>query len=72
MVMRALIQVEDTYKVIFYPICNFMCFYPKSTTATLYCLTCKCFLSVYNVLYFRLNFYSNFANEFLTWFEITY
>jgi len=28
-----------------------MCFYLKSHTATLYCLTCKCFLSVYNVYF---------------------
>jgi len=55
MVMCYLIQVEDAYELVFYSICNFICFYPKSTTATLYCLTCKCFLSVYNV-YFILVF----------------
>jgi len=42
MAMRALIQVEDAYELIFYSICNCMCFYRKSHTATLYCLTCIC------------------------------
>jgi len=55
MVMRALIQMEDAYELIFFSICNSICFYQKSHTATLYCLTCICFLSVYNV-YFILDF----------------
>jgi hypothetical protein len=51
----ALIPVEDAYELIFYSICNCMCFSSKSLTATLYCLTCICFLSVYTV-YFILDF----------------
>ena len=56
-----------------YSISNCMCFYPKSHTATLYCLTCICFLSVYTV-YFILDFilYTNFANQFIIGFEINY
>jgi hypothetical protein len=49
MAMHALIQVEDAYELICYSICNCVCFYPKSHTATLYCLTCVCFLTVCSV-----------------------
>jgi len=55
MAMHALIQVEDAYGLICYSICNCVCFYPKSHTTTLYCLTCICFLSVCSV-YFILDF----------------
>ena len=73
MAMRALIEVEEACELIFYSMCNFMCFYPKLRTATLYCLTCMCVWSVYSV-YFILNFilYTNIANEFIISFEITY
>jgi hypothetical protein len=71
--MSALIQVEDAYELIFYSICSCMCFYPKSHSVTLYCLTRICFFSVYNV-YFVLDyiFYINFSNEFIISFEICY
>jgi hypothetical protein len=73
MAMRALIQVEDAYELICYSICNCVCFYPKSHTATLYCLTCLYFLTVCSV-YFILDFifYTNIANEFIIGYEITY
>jgi len=65
--------VEDAYELICYSICNCVCFYPKSHTATLYCLTCLCFLTVCSV-YFILDFifYTNIANEFIIGYEITY
>ena len=43
MVMPDLIQVVDTYELIFYSVSNCMCIYSKSHTATLYCLTCVSF-----------------------------
>jgi len=71
--MHDLIQVDDACELIFYSICNCMCFYPRSHTAKLYCLTCICFWSVYSVC-FVLDFilYTDFSNEFVIDFDITY
>jgi hypothetical protein len=69
MVIRASIQVEDTYELIFHPMCNLCMFLPH--IIHIYSVLPYMYMYiVYFILYFI--FYTNFANEFIIGFEITF
>jgi hypothetical protein len=56
MAMHPLIQVENTYELIVYSICNCMCFYPKSNSYTLLPYMYMFLKCLYHEFYFRLHF----------------
>jgi hypothetical protein len=72
MAMRALIQVEDAYELIFHSICNFCVFLPQ--IKQLHCIALNVCASQVSILCIFLDFilYTNFANEFIISFQITY